>query len=73
MYKHYIAVPKQNVVFFIYSLLVQIMYITVNKATFIVNENIKLYIKNSLKYHLYHLKEINDIIHLSFLFFCKKM
>ena len=33
---------------FIYSLLVQIMYITVNKATFIVSENPNVYIKNNI-------------------------
>ena len=33
---------------FIYSLLVQIMYIIVNKATFTVRENPKAYIKNNI-------------------------
>ena len=47
--KHYIACPKQNVVFLFYSLLVQIMYIIVNKATFIVTEIINPSIRNSKK------------------------
>ena len=34
---------------FIYSLLVQIMYITVNKATFMVNDTIKAITKNNIK------------------------
>jgi hypothetical protein len=34
---------------FIYSLFVQSMYITVNKATFTVSDKPKAYIKNSIK------------------------
>lgn len=42
--------PKQNVVPFIYSLLVQSRYITVNKAMFIVTEIINPIIRNSKKF-----------------------
>ena len=42
------CLPKHNVVLFIYSLFVQIMYIIVNKATFIVRENPNAYIKNNI-------------------------
>ena len=39
---------KSKCVVFIYSLLVQIMYIIVNKATFIIREKPKAYIKNNI-------------------------
>ena len=39
---------KAKMCCFIYSLFVQIMYIIVNKATFIVRENPNAYIKNNI-------------------------
>ena len=42
------CLSKLNVVPLFYSLLVQSMYITVNKATFIVRENPNAYIKNNI-------------------------
>lgn len=48
--KHYIAVSKAKCSVFIYSLFVQIMYITVNKVMFIVIEIINPMIRNCKRF-----------------------